>query len=203
MTTNAAPRRVKVAHVELRRVEQALKSGMPLRRIIPLQPRKVIKKAFWGLLVVLFAWAIISFGLWHFWLSTAPIEKTRAVWTSWALVLLVLVLWRTGYHILYFFSYFYDVDDKNMHIRKGVVAKKEITLPFSRITDVYIDQDMLDVIFGLYDVHMSSPTEQSGRFAHIDGIDKRGAVQLRALLLDRINTDTDDTVAGTNSTKTR
>ena len=189
MPPRTAPRRLKVAHVELRRVEQALKSGMPLRRIIPLQPRKVIKKSFWGLLVVLFAWTIASFAMWHFWLSTESIEKMRTVWTNWALVLLVLILWRTGYHILYFFSYSYDVDEKNIHIKKGVVAKKEITLPFAKITDVYIDQDILDVIFGLYDVHFSSPTEQSGRFAHIDGIDRRGAVQLRALVLDRINTE--------------
>jgi hypothetical protein len=41
-------------------------------------------------------------------------------------------------------------------------------------------------------LHISSPTEQSGRFAHVDGIDKRGAVQLRALILERINSDEND-----------
>ena len=187
MPENAAPRKLKVAHLELKRVEQALKSGMPLRRIVSLQPRKVLKKAFWGLIIVLFFWTALSFAMWHLWLFDAEIEKTRTVWTAWAFILVMLVLWRTGYHILYFFSYFYDVDDKNIYIRKGIFAKKEITLPFSRITDVYIDQDVMDVLFGLYDVHMSSPTEQSGRFAHIDGVDKRGAVQLRSLLLERIN----------------
>ena len=190
---------MKIASVELRRIDQALKTGLPLRRIIPLQPRKVIKKAFWGIIVVITGWSVASFVLWHLWLSTAPIEHTRTVWTAWALALLMLLLWRTAYHILYFVSYFYDVDAKNMLIRKGVIAKKEITLPFSKITDVYIDQDILDVVFGLYDLHISSPTEQSGRFAHVDGIDKRGAVQLRALILERINSD--ENVGKNNPTK--
>lgn len=189
MNAKASSQKLKIASVELRRVEQALKSGVPLRRIIPLQPRKVIKKAFWGIIVVLFCWAAASLALWHFWLSSAPIEQTRTVWTAWALILLVLLLWRTAYHILYFVSYFYDVEENNILIRKGIIAKKEITLPFSKITDVYIDQDLLDVVFRLYDLHISSPTEQSGRFAHIDGIDRRGAVQLRALILDRINSE--------------
>jgi hypothetical protein len=43
------------------------------------------------------------------------------------------------------------------------------------------------VVFGLYDVHMSTPTESSGQFAHIDGVDKAGSQQLRALLLERIH----------------
>lgn len=192
MTANSAAKKLKIANVELRRIDQALKTGLPLRRIIPIQPRKVIKKAFRGLIVVAIGWAATSFALWHWWLSSAPIEHTRTVWTAWALVLLMLVLWRTSYHILYFFSYFYDVDDRNIIIRKGVMAKKEITLPFSKVTDVYIDQDIPDVFFGLYDVHISSPTEQSGRIAHIDGVDKRGAVRLRALILDRINSEDED-----------
>lgn len=189
MPVDVAPRKLKVANVERKRLELALKSGLPLRRIVPLQPLKILKKSFWGVAVVLSIWIVASFVMWEFWLSSAQPAIVSKVWTAWAIILLVLLLWRTGYHILYYLSYFYDVDDKNVQIRKGVFAKKEITLPFSKITDVYVDQDVLDVLFGLYDLHISSPTEASGRFAHIDGIDKRGAVQLRALLLDRINKD--------------
>ena len=64
---------------------------------------------------------------------------------------------------------------------------QEITLPFSRITDVYVDQDMFDVFFGLYDVHISTPTQESGLFAHIDGVNKAGSQELRQMILDRIN----------------
>lgn len=180
-------KRSKVTHVDSKRIEQALASGRALHQIIPLQRRKVIKKAFWGLLVVFIVWAVASFCLWEFWLSGMAVEKMRTVWTAWFAILVMLVLWRTAYQIMYFSTYFYNMDDRNMTIRKGVLAKHEITLPLSKVTDVYIDQDLLDVFFGLYDLHISSPTEQSGRVAHIDGVDKRGAVQLRNLILDRIN----------------
>jgi membrane protein YdbS with pleckstrin-like domain len=86
--------------------------------------------------------------------------------------------------------YFYDMDASNIVIRKGVFAQKEITLPFSRITDVYVDQDVLDAVFGLYDVHISTPTQQSGAFAHIDGVDKAGSQLLRTMILDGMNEGT-------------
>ena len=79
------------------------------------------------------------------------------------------------------------MDDNNIIIRIGVFAKKEITLPFEKITDVYVDQDLLDVIFGLYDVHISTPTFQSSQYAHIDGVDKEGSQKLRKMILEKIN----------------
>ena len=50
-----------------------------------------------------------------------------------------------------------------------------------------MDQDLFDVLFGLYDVHISTPTEQSGLFAHIDGVDKEGSQELRQFILHRMN----------------
>ncbi len=187
MNQRSRLRSSKITHVDSRRIEQALASGSTLRQIIPLQPRKIIKKAFWGLLLVVAGWVAASFFLWRFWLVDLNLEQTRTVWTAWSLLLLMLILWRTAYQIMYFFTYHYSIDNRNFTIRKGILAKHEINLPLSKVTDVYIDQDLLDVVFGLYDLHISSPTEQSGRVAHIDGIDKRGAVQLRNLLLERIN----------------
>ena len=91
------------------------------------------------------------------------------------------------YQILYFVTYFYDVDENNFVIRKGVFTKREITLPFSKITDVYVDQDISDVMLGLYDVHISTPTIESGRFAHVDGLNRAGSTKLRKLILDAVN----------------
>ena len=88
---------------------------------------------------------------------------------------------------LYYLTYFYDVDQKNLIIRKGVVTKREMILPFAKITDVSVDQDVMDVMLGIYDVHISTPTVDSGQFAHIDGLNRRGAQEVRQLILDMIN----------------
>jgi len=90
------------------------------------------------------------------------------------------------YHKFYFKKYFYDMNDKYFIIRKGVFSTKEIILPFSKITDVYIDQDIFDKIFNLYDFHISTPTETSARFAHVDGISKEDSEKMKNLVLEEI-----------------
>ncbi len=187
----------KPAPIHERANSEELASLRPLRRTLPLRRRKIIKKSLWGVLGVLAGWGILSYFL-YLWLGQDPAELPERVAANrpalifyWFLILGVLLLWKTAYQILYFVTYFYDMDDKNVIIRKGVLAKREITLPFSKITDVYVDQDLLDVFFALYDVHISTPTEQSGKFAHIDGVNKRSAMKLRGLILERIHLEDD------------
>lgn len=163
-----------------------------LRESFPLQRRKIFKKCIWGILAVLIGWSLITaIAIFSIdsqrWLPQSLMDSRRLVWLGWIGILAVLLFWRSAYQIFYFASYFYDMDDENFVIRKGVVAKREINLPFSKITDVYVDQDVLDVLFGLYDVHISTPTTSSGQFAHIDGLNRKGAMELKKLILDRIN----------------
>ncbi len=164
-----------------------------LRKDIPLQKRKVLKKTFNSVVKILALCAIVSFFFYH-WLHgnfgevPESVSSHQTLWViGWILVILLLVFGRMVYQILYFVTYFYDVDENNFVIRKGVLTKREITLPFSKITDVYVDQDIADVALGLYDVHISTPTVESGRFAHIDGLNKAGSVKLRKLILDAVN----------------
>jgi len=105
----------------------------------------------------------------------------------WLFVLFGFMFWKMIYEYIYYRMYFYDMDEQNVVVRKGVVSKHEVTLPFNRITDVYVDQDVVDVFLGLYDVHISTPTQKSGEVAHIDGVNRSGAAELRRLILDQIN----------------
>jgi membrane protein YdbS with pleckstrin-like domain len=79
------------------------------------------------------------------------------------------------------------MDEKNLVVRKGVIAQREITVPFKRITDVYVEQDLLDVFLGLYDLHISTPTVESSHSTHIDGLNRAGATRLREIILSRID----------------
>lgn len=169
-----------------------------LRDEIPLSIRKVVKKTFRRIVRTL-AFAVvltICFVFVYDALSDGTSQFARGLAQSqeqalalWCLAMLVWIGWEPIYQYLYFVNYFYDIDEKNLIVRKGVVVKREIILPFSKITDVYVDQDMIDVALGLYDVHISTPTQESGKFAHIDGVTKKGAVKLRQLILERINKD--------------
>ena len=169
-----------------------------LRDRIPLQKRKIVKKSIGAILAILIVFGFASFfvvGMLYGSMDGAPaggftafVRDHRAIIvTVWAILIGLQLCSCPFYQYLYFRSYFYDADKENVIIRKGVLAKKEITLPFSRITDVYVDQDLLDALLRLYDVHVSTPTQTSGEFAHIDGVDKNGSVQLRALVLEQVN----------------
>src|SRR6185436_9193020 len=111
-----------------------------LRLQIPLQKRKILKQnlkgiafavGIWGALTCV-AWILLHFGILHL----RP-ENQSSVILRWSAVLGLLLIWKLGYPILYFMTYFYDIEGENLVIKKGVVASREITLPFSRITDVY------------------------------------------------------------------
>ncbi len=164
--------------------------NIPLRYQIPLQKRKILKQNLRGIVSALLIWAGITLiAMLLIRAQVIPIEEETFMFLTfrWVAILGLLLFWKLAYPILYFITYFYDIEGDNIVIRKGIIAKSEITLPFSRITDVYIDQDVLDVAFGLCDLHLSTPTAESGKFAHIDGLSKRGAAELRELVLQRIN----------------
>lgn len=161
---------------------------LPLRILYPLKVRKILKNGISGGIKALAALFLFS-GL-IVWQSKGQLSTSEVI-NQHMLLLCSLgfffLLIGFAHPILYFITYFYDVDNKNIIIRKGVIAKREIILPFSRITDVNVEQDFLDVVFGLYDIHISSPTAESGKFAHIDGLNKKSAIRIRNILIDKIN----------------
>lgn len=103
------------------------------------------------------------------------------------LFLSIITVIEYTYQKLYFNVYFYDLNDSFIVIKKGVITPKEISIPYERVQDIYVDQDIWDRIFHLYDVHLSSATYTSGMEAHIDGVGKEAAAGLRTMLLSTIN----------------
>lgn len=90
------------------------------------------------------------------------------------------------YEYWYFAVYHYDLTEDLIIIKKGPITTHEITVPYERIQDVYVDQDILDRILGLYDVHLSTATNVSAMEAHIDGVEKEASEGLRTLLLETV-----------------
>ncbi len=92
------------------------------------------------------------------------------------------------YITAYIKRYYYDCGEQFVTIKKGVFAPSEIHVQYQKIQDVYVDQDILDRIMGLYDVHIASATVTSGIEAHIDGVDAAVAENLKNILLSKIHT---------------
>ena len=149
------------------------------REKFPLSRKKILKKT----LPAALAWGVIF--LIGVMVSAVLLPMIVPVGV---LALYVIILFLTyGYQCWYFATYFYDLTDDYIVIKKGAITPREITIPYERVQDVYVDQDILDRILGLYDVHLSSATASSGMSAHIDGVEKDAADGLRKVLLDTVS----------------
>jgi membrane protein YdbS with pleckstrin-like domain len=158
------------------------------REQFPLSYKKIIKKTMESTITItillLVIWGFLAFML-------GSIGQEVIDWLGTAMFgifgfLFFVILLTYFYQSWYFAVYFYDLTPDFIQIKKGPITPREITIPYERIQDVYVDQDLLDRIFGLYDVHLSSATISSGMEAHIDGVEKQAAEGLRAILLETI-----------------
>lgn len=163
------------------------------REQFPLSPRKIIKKTvtsslgFVILFLILFGGGGIISRLSNLFSSSGIIQIPGSLFSGALIIGLIVLFLIVGvnylYQVLYFNSYFYDLTESFIVIKKGVITPREISIPYERVQDIYVDQDIWDRIFRLYDVHLSTATWTSGMEAHIDGVEKEVANGLRGVLL--------------------
>jgi len=177
---------------------------------IPLEKRKVIKKTLtrtFGLLLVIFfvcmvvAPSIIS-TIGSFFLYPERMNNTYGsiqsptnmsillslfgfLFLFIGIVIFILLLVYI-YQCYYYRYYFYDLRQEDIVIKKGVISRGEITLPYSKIQNVFVDQDFWDRIFRIYDVHIETAGLGSGMAAHIDGVNYQNSEKLRDMIMAKV-----------------
>lgn len=169
----------------------------------PLSPRKFWKKLIQKCLSIFIFWLICGFlltlgvfaPLWMAGNSSIVIT----FYIIFAISFLFILIINAIYIKAYIKRYYYDVTESFITIKKRVFTPAEIHVQYGKIQDVYVDQDLLDRMMGLYDVHIASATVTSGIEAHIDGVDQISAEGLKTLLLNKISGQTQPLVDQTNS----
>lgn len=154
--------------------------GMSTCQNWPLEPQKVTKKTIATIISLVSALALSLFFFSSFFVSAFGLNVT--------LGMLFLFLGAGAiaiylYESAYIRRYYYNLEKDYLVIKKGVFTYGETTLPFGRIQDVYVDQDILDQIFGLYDLHIATASGQSSLTAHIDGLSYDGSETIKKELL--------------------
>ena len=163
----------------------------------PLSTRKVLKKTIASMIVWIVLFAIFGSGFVVLSFTLGGLFKYVAVGVVALFLLLFLAIYL--YQSWYFAVYYYELEENYIVIRKGPITPSEITIPYERIQDVYVDQDLFDRFLGLYDVHLSSATISSGRSAHIDGVEKAAADGLKEALLEIVSRKIRKTTVATAS----
>ncbi len=153
----------------------------PTCLVYPLERRKIIKKTISTLLGWLIMYVIFGFLIWIR-------SKRFAFITIFIILFFVIAFLILIYQIYYYKFYFYDLKDDLMIIRKGVIGRTEANTQYPRIQNVFVDQDMLDRLFRLYDVHIITAGIEMATthpLNHIDGLSKKNAEYLRDLILNK------------------
>ncbi|MDB4984067.1 MAG: hypothetical protein JWM20_246 [Patescibacteria group bacterium] len=153
----------------------------------PLRSSKIIKKMIGSVFSGLILTVVASIGGLVIILNAGREEHIHGFVIG-AVVALLLIYLSCAYLYwkAYIKSYFYDANDNFITIRKGVFSSAEIHVQYSKIQDVYVDQDVVDRIMGLYDVHIASATMSSSIEAHIDGVDYKTAELLKEYIFSKI-----------------
>jgi len=157
---------------------------------LPLEPRKVIKKSIGTIIGYLVSGAIIIGGLS---VTKTGVDISDAFVNqifSWAQLIVVglvilIPLCNVIYQYLYYKFYYYNFSDEVGEIRKGVVAQATGHVYYNRIQNIYVDQDIWDRVFRLYDVHYETAGDSSSFYSHVDGLNKENSGKLLQFLLEK------------------
>lgn len=163
---------------------------------IPLEKRKILKKAFLkrtNLFILAFVFALIKIFIEDLSrrssLKPGDVSFFLGFFSVGIIIIFIILISGFIYEIYYFQNYFYDIMEDGITIRKGWISRKEITIYFNRVQNVFVDQDFFDRILKLYDVHVGTADIQSILIAHIDGVSEVSAQKLKEILLKKIKND--------------
>lgn len=147
------------------------------RQNLPLSPLKVVKKSMPSLFGSLAFGGVLLLVVMMIFLLLEPWVASLLIGAGVALTVLAM-LWTLGYHYLYYKLYYYKFDQEGGVVRKGVVSRGEGHVRYERLQNIYVDQDVLDRLLGLYDVHYETAGELSHHYSHVDGLRREGADKL-------------------------
>jgi putative membrane protein len=159
-------------------------SGTTTIQQYPLERRKITKKVLVAMIgfSILFAVLLAAAAF----IAASGVGWVKTIfWILFALYFVVFAL-EIWYQTMYYKKYFYNLEPDFMVIKKGVIMPHETMLPYEKLQDVYMDQDLFDRLLSLWDVHVSTATAMSGYEAHIDGVNHENADALRNIILDKI-----------------
>ena len=99
----------------------------------------------------------------------------------------VVAYWELYRHSIQFWT-----DGRRFFVKRGVLCSTESSSPLSGPTEVFIFQKSVDVLLGLWSLHVASPMQSHGSSGHhksglIEGLSRKRALKLRMLLVDLLN----------------
>jgi len=122
------------------------------------------------------------------WVIFIPIVLGRgrasSGWDTWEIAIAAMGVFSTIWSIIAYFRYYYNLTESELVIRKGILNKSNINIPYERIQSVNFKQNFLHQILNVTEVAID--TAGSGeKEIQIDALTIEDAKSLRAEILER------------------
>ncbi|MCI4650083.1 PH domain-containing protein [Phaeodactylibacter sp.] len=93
-------------------------------------------------------------------------------------------LFSLGVSVVAYFRYFFHLEEDQLVIQKGVFNRSLTKLPFERIQNLYIEQNVLHRLLGVVSLRVDS-AGSSGHEVTIDALERKDAEAMRAYVLEQ------------------
>ncbi len=93
-------------------------------------------------------------------------------------------LFSLGVSVVAYFRYFFHLEEDQLVIQKGVFNRSLTKLPFERIQNLYIEQNVLHRLLGVVSLRVDS-AGSSGHEVTIDALEREDAEAMRAYVLEQ------------------
>ncbi|QQS16183.1 MAG: PH domain-containing protein [Candidatus Moraniibacteriota bacterium] len=157
---------------------------------LPLSKKKIIKKTINSVGILPMILLLVLFPIVSFMGSSLDFHIGNKAALIAFLVLfvpsLIILLIALGWQYLYYKYYYYNFEMDGAEIKKGVISNATGHVRYGKIQNIFVDQDFLDRVFGLYDVHYETAGESSDFYSHVDGLEKENADKLVKFLNERV-----------------
>ncbi|MDG2448706.1 MAG: PH domain-containing protein [Saprospiraceae bacterium] len=131
------------------------------------------------------------------WILIIPIVMGRGSstggWETWELAAAGMGVFSTIWSVIAYFRYYYSLTDTELVIKKGILKKSDINVPYERIQSVNFKQNFLHQMLNVAEVAID--TAGSGeKEIQIDALSLENAKKLRSEILKRKKKEVSDTV---------
>lgn len=116
---------------------------------------------------------------------------------------LLVVAGTFGAGWLEYIHYSIIIDEKNLKIKKGFIAEETTGIPYRRITDVKIERSLVNQIFGVSDIIISTMGEEEQQSASqeesetfLPAIEEKIALHIQDLILKKAQVEQIDVLSG-------
>lgn len=163
--------------------EKPLQSSI-LSKKYPISARYVFRASFKSYLttiLLIVVWSLMG----RYLVEHLPFETIRGEAAAFFILVVLPILWSLGntiYHFLQRKFLEFGIDEGNFYLKRGIILSARGSFPLSKITEIYIDQNLVDAILDMRNVHLSTPSFDSHAFARIGGLRANHAKQLKQTL---------------------